>query len=98
MLLENNGICSARKGSKHIHIRYYLITDRIKKKEFKVMQYCPTGEMIADFFTKPLQEAYFVKFLDAVLGINAKGDDECLASYRAVLKKFGLVEEENADA
>ena len=29
MLLENNGIYSAGKGSKHIHIHYYLITDRI---------------------------------------------------------------------
>ena len=39
-----------------------------------------------------------MKFRDAILGINAKDNDECLASYRAVLKKFGLVEEENADA
>ena len=60
--------------------------------------YCPTGKMIADIFTKPLQGAQFVKFCDAVLGINAKDDDEYLASYQAVLKKFGLVEEENADA
>ena len=97
MLLENNGIFSARKESKHIHIRYYLITDRVKKKEFKIM-YCPTEEMIADFFTKPLQGAQFVKFRDAVLGIDAKNDAEYLASYQAVLKKFGLVEEENAEA
>ena len=39
-----------------------------------------------------------MKFCDAVLGINAKDDDAYLASYRAVLKKFGLVEEEKADA
>ena len=97
MLLENNSIYSAGKGSKHIHICYYLITDRIKKKKFKIM-YCPTGEMIADFFTKPLQGAHFVKFCDAVLSINAKDDDEYIESYRTVLKKFGLVEEENADA
>ena len=95
MLLENNSIYSAEKGSKHIHI--CLITDRIKKKEFKVM-YCLTGDMIADFFTKPLQVAHFVKFRDAVQGIDVKDNDEYLASYRAVLKKFGLVEEENADA
>ena len=79
ILLENNGIYSAGKGSKHIHIRYYLITDQIKKKEFKIM-YCPTGEMIADFFTKSLQGVQFVKFRDAVLDINAKDNDECLAS------------------
>ena len=54
--------------------------------------------MIADFFTKPLQGAQFVKFCDAVLGIDAKNDDEYLASYRSVIRKFGLVEEENAEA
>ena len=97
MLLENNDIYSAGKGSKHIHVRYYMITDRIKKKEFKIM-YCLTGKIIADFFTKPLQGAQFVKFCDAVFGINVKDDDEYLASYRAVLKKSGLVEEEIADA
>ena len=80
MLLEKNGIYSAGKGGKHIHVRYYLITGRIKKKECPVM-YCSTEEMIAAFFTKPLQEAQFVKFRDAVLGIGAKNDDECLASY-----------------
>ena len=96
MLLENNGIYSAGKRSKHIHICYYLITDWIKKKEFKIIYY-PIGKMITAFFTKPLQGAQFVKFRDAVLGIDAKDDDKYLASYRAVLKKFGLVEEENAD-
>ena len=80
MLLENNGIYSAGKESKHIHIQYYLITDRIKKKEFKVM-YCSTEEMFADFLTKPLQGAQFVKFRHAVLGIDAKNDDEYLARY-----------------
>ena len=80
MLLENNGSYLAGKGSKHIHIRYFLTTDRIKKNRFKVM-YCPTEEMIAGFFTKPLQGAQFVKFCDAVLGIDAKNDDKYLASY-----------------
>ena len=97
VLLESNGIYSAGKGSKHIHVRYYMITDWMKKKEFKIM-YCLTGEMITAIFTKPLQGAQFVKFRDAILGINGKDDDEYLASYRAVLKTFGLVEEENADA
>ena len=54
--------------------------------------------MIADFFTKPLQGAQFVKFCVAVLGIDANDNDEYLASYQVFLKKFGLVEEKNADA
>ena len=49
ILLESNGIHLAGKGSKYIPIYYYLITDQIKKKEFKII-YCPTGDMIADLF------------------------------------------------
>jgi len=30
--------------------------------------YCPTEEMLADFFTKPLQGALFRKFRDVVMG------------------------------
>ena len=53
--------------------------------------YCSTEEMIADFFTKPLQGALFVKFRDAVFGIDAKNDDEYLASYWVVLKSLVLL-------
>ena len=96
MLLENNGIYSTGNGRKHIHV-LYLITNWTKKKEFKIM-YCPTGEMIANFFTKPLQGAQFLKFCDIVFGINTKNDDNYLASYQAIWKKFRLVEKENADS
>jgi hypothetical protein len=94
MLLENNGIYSAGKGSKHIHICYYFITDRIKRKEFKVM-YCPTGEMIADFFTKPLQGAQFYKFRDAILGIKAEDEESYKQEYLKILEQYGLLEKEN---
>jgi len=30
--------------------------------------YCPTEEMLADFFTKPLQGALFREFRDVVMG------------------------------
>ena len=38
--------------------------------------YRPTGEIIAEFFTKPLQGAQFYKFHDAILGSNVDNDDE----------------------
>ena len=34
--------------------------------------YCPTAELIAGFFTKPLQEAQFYKFRNAILGIKSE--------------------------
>ena len=58
MLLEKNGKLRSSKRTKHINIRYYFITDRIKKKELEV-KFCFTVEMIADFFTKPYKERSF---------------------------------------
>jgi len=93
MLLENNGRFSARKGSKHVSIRYFFITDQIQKKHYKV-QYCPTEEMIADFFTKPLQGALFYKFRDAILGIKEEDFDKYKEKYYQILEKYRQLNEE----
>lgn len=68
ILLEKNGRRSGSKRTRHIDVRYYFITDRINKGELKV-EYCPTGDMTADFFTKPLQGAAFKKFRDTILNV-----------------------------
>jgi hypothetical protein len=60
ILLEENGRSSSSKRMRHIDIRYFFVTDRIAGKEVSV-KYCPTGEMVSDFFTKPLQGALFTK-------------------------------------
>jgi hypothetical protein len=66
--LENNGRKSSGKRTRHINVRYFFITDRIKCKEIRVA-YCPTGDMLADYFTKPLQGALFRRMRDMVLNI-----------------------------
>mmetsp|Transcript_5988 Transcript_5988/g.9150 ORF Transcript_5988/g.9150 Transcript_5988/m.9150 type:complete len:149 (-) Transcript_5988:648-1094(-) len=53
MLLENTGRGSSSKRMQHINIRYFFVTDQVKKNHVRVA-YCPTDDMIADFFTKPL--------------------------------------------
>ena len=68
MLLEKNGKASSTKRTKHINIRYFFITDRIAKGELNV-EWCPTGDMIGDFMTKPLQGALFRKFRDQIMGV-----------------------------
>ena len=54
MLMLKNGKASTTKRTKHINVRYFFITDRIKNGELTI-EHCPTGKMLADFFTKPLQ-------------------------------------------
>jgi len=73
ILLEKNGKASSSKRTKHIHIRYFFVTDRIKNKELSVM-WCPTADMIGDFFTKPCQGALFIKFRDQIMGVVPAAD------------------------
>ena len=49
ILLAKNGRMSSSKRTKHIDVRYFFVTDRIKKKDLRV-EFCPTEQMIADFF------------------------------------------------
>ena len=67
ILLERNGRMSSGKRTKHIAVRYFLVTDRIKAGEISP-KWCPTGEKIADFLTKPLQGRTFRKFRDLLMG------------------------------
>ena len=69
ILLENHGKFSSTKRTKHIEIKYFYITDKVKKGEAKIV-YCPTGEMIADYFTKPIQGSIFKKLCDAILNLK----------------------------
>ena len=65
--MENNGRNSCTGNSRHINIRYYFVKDRVDKGEL-VIQYCPTLDMLADYFTKPLQGSLFRKFREIIMG------------------------------
>jgi hypothetical protein len=58
ILLENNGKASSGKRTKHIHLRYFYVKDKVDQGNLKI-QHCLTEDMLADFFTKPLQAHYF---------------------------------------
>ena len=68
IILEKNGRLSCGKTTKHINIRYFWIVDRVESGEVKIL-HCPTDDMIADFFTKPLQGSAFIRFRDMILGL-----------------------------
>jgi hypothetical protein len=68
ILLEKNGQRSSSRCTQHLNIRYFFVTDRIQSKELTI-EYCPTGEMLANMFTKPLQGSTFRCFCDAVTNI-----------------------------
>jgi len=83
ILLANNGRASVGKRSRHINIRYFFVKDRIANGELRT-EYCPTLEMWADFFTKPLQGGLFYKFRDLIMNIDPSSSHH--SSRRSVLK------------
>ena len=96
MLLANNGRGSSGKRTRHIEIRYFFVTDRINQKQMRVA-YCPTAEMIANYFTKPLQGALFRRLRDAIHNIPHKdgpasmenNDASTLQDHRSVFEDSG---------
>ena len=81
MLLANNGRASSSKRTRHINIHYFFITDRIGRREVAV-KYCPTDDMIADFYTKPLNGSKFCKFCNLIKNCDDNADDDRLISSR----------------
>jgi len=67
ILLEKNGKKSSSKRTRAINIRYFFVTDQSEKGNVKV-EYCPTGDMVADFMTKPLQGPAFEKLKALIMG------------------------------
>jgi hypothetical protein len=70
ILLEKNGkkkSSSKQADKRAINIRYFFVTDQSEKGNVRV-EYCPTGDMIADFMTKPLQGPAFEKLKALIMG------------------------------
>ena len=65
--LEKNGRMSEGPKSRHINIRHFWIKDRTKANNITI-RHCPTLQMLADFYTKPLQGTLFKKLRDVILG------------------------------
>lgn len=84
MLLEKNGRGSSSKWTRHINIRYFFVADRIASKEVKV-EYCPKGDMLADYFTKPLQGTLFRRFRDMIMNGNLTPTTSSVGDCRSVL-------------
>ena len=80
MKLAKNGKRSSEKMTGHIKIRYFFVTDKIKKGEGKLI-HCPTEEMIADYFTHPLQGKIFRYFRDLIMGISMEDYEEYKIRY-----------------
>ena len=71
--MQKNDRRSCTGNSRHVHIRYFFVKNLIDRKQIRVL-YCPTGKMLADFFTKPLQGGLFRYFRNIIMGYTSISD------------------------
>jgi hypothetical protein len=69
ILLEKNGRRSSSKRTRHINIRYFYVADHVADGTIRI-EHCPTKDMLADYFTKPLQGLQFYKLRDLIMNID----------------------------
>jgi hypothetical protein len=87
ILLERNGRASSGRRTRHVNIRYFFVTDRVKNGELRI-EYCPTEIMRGDFFTKPFQgtpfrrqRSWIMNFpIDLPLPITTTNSQECVGT------------------
>ena len=86
ILLEKNGRDSSTKRTRHMNIRYFFLKDQVDSKRVKI-EHCPTADMLADYFTKPLQGLQFRKLRDRIMNIAPSSPYHSNHSgHRSVLK------------
>jgi hypothetical protein len=66
---------AASERTRHVAIRFFFIHDRIKSGEV-VIEYMPTGNMLADILTKPLQGTLFRRLLAQLTNWYEPGEAE----------------------
>mmetsp|Transcript_13635 Transcript_13635/g.25643 ORF Transcript_13635/g.25643 Transcript_13635/m.25643 type:complete len:126 (-) Transcript_13635:1995-2372(-) len=81
--LERNGRQLSSKRTRHLNIKHFFIKDRVDAGELNI-KHCGTEDMVADYFTKPLQGEKFRRFRDLILGIK---DIDSTDQIRSVLSK-----------
>jgi hypothetical protein len=81
MILKTNGKESSSNRTKHVNVRYFFIKDRIGAGEI-TLKHCPTGEILGNHFTKPVQVNQFRKMRSEIKGIPEDTPDALMGWYR----------------
>lgn len=67
--LEMNGKESSTKHTRHINIRYFSVTSKVKSDEVKLL-YHPTKDMVSEYLTKPLQRLHFCSHFNVIMRLS----------------------------
>ena len=83
VLIESNGKMYSSKSTEHIHVRFFYIKDFIERGNMSV-EYCPTGEMLSDILTKPLQGIVFKKMRSMLMNCPVEYVETVLAGIEKI--------------
>ena len=64
-----NGKRSSGKQTRALNIRYFFLHDQAEQKNLK-FDYCPTGDMLGDYNTNPLNRAPFKRMRKWLMGMS----------------------------
>ena len=68
-----NGIRSAGTKSRHIDIRFFWVSDRLKQEKMS-LEYCPTERMLGNFLKAKMTDFVLIRVtgpaVDALLSVN----------------------------
>ena len=67
--LETHGRASSSRRTRDMNIRYFFVVD-VQKRQHITIEYCPTDEMISDFFAKPVGRSKFLRFRNIIMNIS----------------------------
>ena len=68
MHLEDNGLASVGRRSRHLNIRFFFVTDPKKKGNLDI-EFCPTDLMQGDYVTKPLDGSKYNGFRVQIMNL-----------------------------
>jgi hypothetical protein len=86
ILIERNGRQSSTKRTRHMNVRFFYIKELVDSGMITI-EHCPTSHMLADFFTKPLQDHQFRKLRDQIMNLDSSSPYHSEhSSHRSVLK------------
>ena len=85
VLMENSGKDSITKQTNHTRVWYFFIKG-LTENGYLSLKYCPTGEMYAYLFTKPLQGGKFQRLQYMIQGIPESTPDVDMSCPRYMAK------------
>ena len=91
--LTRNGWKSKSKRTKHINVRYFYITDRLKAGDVSRVIYKPTGDMESDYLTKVLQGKSFHAHRKTLMGLDGINEHLCSMSRECTRAIFLLLKQ-----